>query len=340
MAFPKPTLRRHLASLVKAGLLIRRDSPNGKRYARRDRDGEILRAFGFDLSPLLARARSLHQMAESRRQQARLIQSLKEDITILRRDISKSLSFASSSEISGPWANLSDSLAQLQQRTDRSLSLSQLKQLHAALYSLAQDVHNALDKFIFSKEVNGNHAQNERHIQDSNKDTYFDSEERTSTSSLKISSNPHCLEKGNPEKIEQKPVSHAPIEEASRERNPSPVRSHANSFDLHTILQACPKIAHCNRFGIRSWSDLIETAGIVSQMLDISSSAWEEAKARLGLVTASVTVAAILQRCDSIRSPGGYLRSLIGKDGFTPRGMINALLGGTDRGAPQAIGLA
>ena len=31
----EPTLRRHLASLVKAGLLIRRDSPNGKRYARR-----------------------------------------------------------------------------------------------------------------------------------------------------------------------------------------------------------------------------------------------------------------------------------------------------------------
>ena len=29
------TLRRHLASLVDAGLIIRRDSPNGKRYARR-----------------------------------------------------------------------------------------------------------------------------------------------------------------------------------------------------------------------------------------------------------------------------------------------------------------
>ena len=30
------TLRRHLAALVNCGLIIRRDSPNGKRYARKD----------------------------------------------------------------------------------------------------------------------------------------------------------------------------------------------------------------------------------------------------------------------------------------------------------------
>ena len=33
------TLRRHLTTLVDAGLIIRRDSPNGKRYARKGRDG-------------------------------------------------------------------------------------------------------------------------------------------------------------------------------------------------------------------------------------------------------------------------------------------------------------
>jgi replication initiation protein RepC len=33
------TLRRHLAALVQAGLVIRRDSPNGKRYARKGKGG-------------------------------------------------------------------------------------------------------------------------------------------------------------------------------------------------------------------------------------------------------------------------------------------------------------
>ena len=38
---PASTLRRHLAVLVDAGLVIRRDSPNGKRYARKGRGGEF-----------------------------------------------------------------------------------------------------------------------------------------------------------------------------------------------------------------------------------------------------------------------------------------------------------
>ena len=40
------TLRRHLAALVEAGLIIRKDSPNGKRYARKDGEGAIDQAYG------------------------------------------------------------------------------------------------------------------------------------------------------------------------------------------------------------------------------------------------------------------------------------------------------
>jgi replication initiation protein RepC len=61
---PPSTLRRQLAALVDAGLIVRRDSPNGKRYARKGRGGEITLAFGFDLSPLAARAEEFERMAE------------------------------------------------------------------------------------------------------------------------------------------------------------------------------------------------------------------------------------------------------------------------------------
>lgn len=48
------TLRRHLAELISAGLVLRIDSPNGKRYAKRDpQSGNVLR-FGIDLAPLFA----------------------------------------------------------------------------------------------------------------------------------------------------------------------------------------------------------------------------------------------------------------------------------------------
>ena len=60
----EPTLRRHLAVLVEAGLLSRKDSANGKRYARRDRAGTIDEAFGFSLAPLLARADGIERLAD------------------------------------------------------------------------------------------------------------------------------------------------------------------------------------------------------------------------------------------------------------------------------------
>ncbi len=59
------TPRRHLASLVEAGLIIRRDSPNGKRFARRGQGGEIESAFGFDLTPLIARLAEIHKLLET-----------------------------------------------------------------------------------------------------------------------------------------------------------------------------------------------------------------------------------------------------------------------------------
>ncbi|MGN6768779.1 MAG: helix-turn-helix domain-containing protein [Rhizobiaceae bacterium] len=50
------TLLRHLAALLECGITLRHDSPNGKRYARKGRGGELGDAFDFSLAPLLVRA--------------------------------------------------------------------------------------------------------------------------------------------------------------------------------------------------------------------------------------------------------------------------------------------
>ena len=83
------TLRRHLAALVDCGLIIRRDSPNGKRFARKGRSGAIEMAFGFDLSPLVARAEQFEVWAEDVRAEERALRLVRERITLCRRDIAK-----------------------------------------------------------------------------------------------------------------------------------------------------------------------------------------------------------------------------------------------------------
>jgi replication initiation protein RepC len=81
------TLRRHLAALVSCGLIIRRDSPNGKRYARKGREGGLEEAFGFSLAPLLMRAEEFADAAESVRADSRALKLMRERITLYRRDI-------------------------------------------------------------------------------------------------------------------------------------------------------------------------------------------------------------------------------------------------------------
>ena len=85
------------------------------------------------------------------------------------------------------------------------------------------------------------------------------------------------------------------------------------SFPLGMVLEACPDIADYARHGIRSWRDFVATARLVRSALGISPSAWEDARTVLGDEVAAVVVAAILQRGEAIKSPGGYLRSLTEK---------------------------
>jgi len=97
---------------------------------------------------------------------------------------------------------------------------------------------------------------------------------------------------------------------------------------LGYVLAVCPAIVGYARGGISGWPDLMRTVELVRSMLGISPDAWRRAREAMGDAAASVTLAAILEKADTIRSPGGYLRALTqraeqGK--FSVRPMLAAL---------------
>jgi replication initiation protein RepC len=57
------SLRRHFTLLEEAGLIIRHDSPNRKRFSRRDPETGLCLRFGFDLAPLFSRFAALSDLA-------------------------------------------------------------------------------------------------------------------------------------------------------------------------------------------------------------------------------------------------------------------------------------
>src|SRR5277367_6726105 len=291
---PPSTLRRQLAALVDAGLIVRRDSPNGKRYARKGRGGEITLAFGFDLSPLAARAEEFERMAEEIEAEARAVRLAKERITLCRRDIAKMIATGVEEDVptrragQGPasWQEVHAAFRGLVEGISRNAGLDELEVAAEALSSLANDVLNLLENHLKVTNISANESHSERHKQNSNPNSPIELEP--------------SLQKGRAARAEPNPRTSAATE---------------RTYPLGMVLSACPDIVDYAKGGIANWRDFLATAAVVRPMLGISPSAWEEARMVMGETEAAVVVACLLQRSSTIQSAGGYLRELTRKAG-------------------------
>ncbi|WP_123150442.1 plasmid replication protein RepC [Mesorhizobium delmotii] len=279
---PDSTLRRNLAELVDCGLVIRRDSPNGKRYARKGRGGEIEEAFGFSLAPLLARAQEFEAAAERVRADNRALRLMRERITLHRRDIQKLVEAAVEEDVPGDWGSLWRRFRAIVETIPRRARIAELEPIVADLAALRDDVDKLLEIHMESTNPSANESQNERQQSDSNTDSIFEFEP--------------ALEKSGSAAEPRTRTAEAP-----------------KTYPLGLVLKACPEIADYAVDGIGNWRDFMITAAQLRGYLGVSPSAYEDACHVMGQEIAAVVIACILQRAQHIESAGGYLRVLTEK---------------------------
>ncbi|MBW9064810.1 replication initiation protein RepC [Rhizobium herbae] len=279
------TLRRHLAALVEAGLIIRKDSPNGKRYARRGRSGELEQAFGFSLAPMLARAEELAAMAQHVAAERKNLRIAKEALSVCRRDIRKLIAAAMNEGASGNWGTIEEHFHALLARIPRSPTTSQLVDLLQEMEALRESIINALEMQIKSEKIDTDDVRFDRHIQNSYTDSINELERRSENA------------------LDARPI-----------ENLRPKSAAIRTFPLIMVLQACPDIADYAPGGtITDWRDLMSAAVVVRSMLGVTPSAFEDACHVMGAENAAVAMACILERAGHITSAGGYLRDLTAK---------------------------
>lgn len=300
---PPTTLRRHLAVLVDCGLIIRRDSPNGKRFARKGRGGEIEQAYGFDLSPIVARAEEFEQLAEAVQAEKNAFKVSKERLTLLRRDVVKMIDAGIEEGVPGNWGRISQIYQEIIGRLPRTAPRQVVESLCNELQELWTEVHDMLELFTKTQNMDANESHSGRHIQNSNPDSIFESDN------------------GSGKKKEAG---------GSADENDNLRSLPKRELPLGIVLDACPDLLDLALGGrIRHWSDFLAAVEVARPMLGVSPSAWREACEAMGEVQAAITIAAILQRSDQINSAGGYLRSLTDKarEGhFSTWPMVMALL--------------
>ncbi|MDX8327165.1 plasmid replication protein RepC (plasmid) [Agrobacterium rosae] len=295
------TLRRHLALLVDAGLIVRKDSANGKRYARKNGVGEIENAFGFDLSPILARSEELAVIAQKVVAARSAFRKAKENLTICRRDVRKLITAAIEEGADGDWMAIEAMYIDLVARIPRSPTMADVASILDELELLREEILNLLDTQSNSEFNSTNDAHIEQHIQNSKPE---------SCNELEPSSEKEQGEKPN--------------------KGRKPDTETLKAFPLGVVLKACPQINDYGPAGaVGSWRDLMSAAVVVRSMLGVSPSAYQEACEAMGPENAAVAIACILERAGHINSAGGYLRDLTNRAArgeFSLGPMVMALL--------------
>lgn len=280
------TLRRHLAVLVSCGLVIRRDSPNGKRFARKGQGGEIEQAFGFDLSPILARAAEFKELADAVAAERKAFRLVKERLTICRRDVVKMIEAGINEDVPANWRGFQRRYEAIVGRLPRTAPRHVLETVADELEDLWADVHQTLELFVKSQDSNANESHSERHIQNSNPDSHSTDESEYGLGEIEEAS-------GSAAKTDN-------VHSLPRRDLP-----------LGMVLDACPEILNFARGGpIRTWRDFVAAADAARPSMGISPSAWQDAVEVMGAEKAAITAAAILERAGQIASRGGYLRNL------------------------------
>lgn len=307
---PCSTMRRHLANLVQTGFVVRRDSPNGKRYARRYGDEKI--AFGFDLAPLAQRFVEVCEAAEAVRAAEERYKRLRSTVSLMRRDLAGLVDYGRSLRPDRAiWDQASDLCVLTARDLRRKLDFAELQQIESALSEGLNAIRDLLEP-VQSQDMSTNDVTNEQHYQNSNKDSY-DFEPR--------------LEKAQGEGSVSDPATALVAE--GRTDEPVPVDNNLPRIPLGLVLAACSEYRTYAERPVRHWHDLVRVADVIRPMMGVSPSAWDEAKQYMGPETASVVILAMLERFGDIRSPGGYLRSLSAKAAlgeFSCGPMIMALM--------------
>ncbi|MEL6682060.1 MAG: plasmid replication protein RepC [Pseudomonadota bacterium] len=315
--FSLSTLKRHARRLAETGIISFEDSPNGKRWGRRDAEGFIVEAYGFDLSPLAAQVEAFEAIAVELAAERALCQRLKRKITVLRRSIRARLVAAlEAGQQARGWMSLQErfeallsGLPGVQAGSEALIAVASafselLQQIETLVLDNAEAASHSMSRHQNSKITDPREVKSEPHILITNE-------------LQSVKSNSLEDKEGETDAPRQAKVTHdatrAPKEKI---HSTKPMLG----VELPVIVQACPEFTSWARnMGgyLRDWSDFVRVAGQLRPMIGVSEHAWTAAQEQMGKIQASAALALVFEKVHSgeVSSPGGYLRGMVAKAG-------------------------
>lgn len=293
-------------ALIEAGLVTMRDSPNGKRYGKRDAKGRIVEAYGFDLSPLALRHGEFVRLAEEARAEREELRRLRRRATIARNGIAQIIETAAEYGFTGEdWRRLAGEtrdLAQAIRNAERpdmvALAVDGLERsqrsarerLENLLAEVARKSGEAVNPVPMGAE-NGPHQYTYKPSLYPEQDTVIAAEGGSSAIGERSGHNQAAV------------------------RRESSERGKVLRLVPDELVRLAPRLKPYLLRSDPTWPELVDAAGWLRSDLDVSKSLWGEACLAMGREQAAIAIAIVSTKpAEHFRTtPGGYFHGMVAK---------------------------
>ena len=317
-------LNRHLVEL---GLVVMKDSPNGKRYGRRGPKGRIIEAYGFDLSPIASRFAEFQAIAQVGREERTRVSALRRRTTIARNGIRQLLETAHEQRIAGAeWESCRSAATMASRGVAGRNNSDEMEMAVATLERVQREMRRHLE-IAFARQadlqssvvaesvdINPKEPKNWPHITTTNhlqnpKDTVI-SPEGGKVDAAADPSPDHPI--GVAKTIGQ--------DRGIRNFKQASAGARADSGSLLKItpvelMKLAPRLKPYLRDTSPRWPEIVEAADWLRDELGISKSIWGDACLAMGREQAAIAVAIVSAKpSNHFRgSPGAYFHGMVKK---------------------------
>ena len=307
-------------ALIEAGLVTMKDSPNGKRYGRRDAQRRIIEAYGFDLSPLAGRYEEFLCLAEAAKVERAEIGRLRRRATIARNGIIQSLETAAEYGFWGEeWARLERETKELARVLRRLETLAEIaravetlerrqraarERLENLLSGARESAAKAVDSDPKGAE-NGPHQYTYKGSLDPEQDTVMAPEEGNA-GAAGIFSELGTVAAAAPAKIGAEGGQTKPRDNGSGK---------ILRLSADELAQLAPRLRVYLGTAAPGWPEVVTAADWLRGELGVSQSLWGEACLAMGREQAAIAIAVVSAKDPAHfrTTPGGYFYGMVAK---------------------------
>jgi replication initiation protein RepC len=290
--------------LFERGIFVIRDNAQGKRYGRRDANGRIIEAYGFDLSPLAYRYDEFVRLAANAKAERRCLKELRARVTIARRAIRQAGDMLAALDALPPdWTRLAGEAAALVKAAAGCARSDHLGLAATQLESLKAEAEEWVRQAAKPVETNPVGLVDEPHTTSTNlpvdlKDTVIATEGSSAA--------------GRP--VPDPPTGGRREDQGGQE--PTPSITTRLKLSVEELIQLVPRLGGYITGNRPSWRDAVDAAGgPLRHELGVSGSLWAEACHLMGRDGATLALAVVAAKAADhfTSSPAGYFAGMVRK---------------------------